>query len=101
MKHWTRFSIVIAAGLLVSGCDWGPFGPSKSVAGNWGATGCCMESQRYELSLTEQGDLIKGVVCSTLSGTLGAKAWLSAAATRTFDSTLPGRSSSAANQGSL
>jgi hypothetical protein len=73
MTHWARFRIVIAAGLLVSGCDWGPSGPSKSIAGNWGATGCCMGSERYELSLTQQGDLIEGVVCSTVSGTLGSK----------------------------
>ena len=73
MTHWTRFSIVIGAGLLVSGCDRGPSGPSKSVAGNWAATGCCMGSQRYELSLTQQGDLIEGVACSTISGIVGAK----------------------------
>ena len=73
MTHWARFSIVIAAGLLVSGCDGGPSGPSKTVSGSWGATGCCMGSERYELSLTQHGDLVQGVVCSTVSGTLGSK----------------------------
>jgi hypothetical protein len=73
MTYCTRLSIVVVAALVVSGCDWGPFGPSKSVDGNWGATGCCMGSERYELSITQQGDLIEGVVCSMGSGILGFK----------------------------
>lgn len=73
MTHWMRFRIVIAAGVLVSGCDKWPFGPSKSVAGSWGATGCCLGAERYELSLTQHDDLIGGVVCGTFSGDLGAK----------------------------
>ena len=73
MTYWTRFSFVMAAALLAAVCDSGPSGPSQSVEGTWGATGCCMGSQRYELSLTQQGDLIEGVACSMISGTLGVK----------------------------
>ena len=32
-----------------------------------------MGSERYELSLTQQGDRIEGVVCSMVSGILGFK----------------------------
>jgi hypothetical protein len=73
MTRCTRLGIVVVAALVVSGCDGGPSSPSKSVAGNWGATGCCMGSERYELSLTQQGDLIEGVLCSSVSGILGYK----------------------------
>jgi hypothetical protein len=73
MTHWIRFGIVVVAALVVSRCDQGPSGPSKSVAGSWSATGCCMGSERYELSLTQQGDVIEGVVCLMVSGVLGVK----------------------------
>ena len=32
-----------------------------------------MGSEHYELSLTQQGDLVEGVACSTRSGMLGSK----------------------------
>ena len=66
MTYWTRFSIVIAAALLMAGCDGGPSGPSKSVEGSWG--GCCVNgTERYELSLTQRGDVIEGVACMRAS----------------------------------
>lgn len=46
MTHWIRFGIVVVAAL---------------------------GSERYELSLTQQGDVIEGVVCSMVSGILGYK----------------------------
>ena len=73
MSHCTRLVIVVVAAVVVSGCDGGPSGPSKSVAGSWSAIGCCMASERYELSLTQQGDVIEGVVCGMASGILGFK----------------------------
>ena len=66
MTHCTRLGIVVVAALVVSGCDAGPAGPSKSVEGSWG--GCCVNGgERYELSLTQRGDVIEGVACMRAS----------------------------------
>lgn len=61
MTHGTRFGIVVVATLVMSSCD-GPSEPSRSVEGSWG--GCCVNGiERYELSLTQRGDVIEGVAC--------------------------------------
>src|SRR5688572_15095696 len=57
--------LVASAALITSvGCDLWPFSPSKSVAGNWRfASSSPSTSRVYEMSLTQTGDSISGVVC--------------------------------------
>ena len=56
-----RLSLLIAA-TLSAGC--GLFtGPSKSVAGNWGAPGIGHSADHFQMSLTQDGETIRGVMC--------------------------------------
>jgi hypothetical protein len=57
--------LVASAALITSvGCDLWPFGPSKSVAGNWRFASASPSTSRvYEMSLMQTGDSISGVVC--------------------------------------
>lgn len=58
-------TLAASAALITSvGCDLWPFGPSKSVAGNWRFAAASPSTSRvYEMSLTQTGDSISGVVC--------------------------------------
>ena len=58
----------LAAAIATSAC--GLNGPSKSVAGSWRAPGIGHSGQYYDLSLTQSGDTISGVVCGSDSGFL-------------------------------
>ena len=57
---------LVTAGAVIAsvGCALWPFAPSKSVAGNWRFTAASPSTARvYEMSLTQTGDSISGVVC--------------------------------------
>jgi hypothetical protein len=51
------------------GCDLWPFGPSRSVAGNWRFVEG--KSAVFEMSLTQTDDRISGTVCTYPQGFLG------------------------------
>jgi hypothetical protein len=53
--------LTFAALVVSGGCDLWPFGPSRSVAGNWHFTSGRRAS--YDMSLTQSGDSISGVAC--------------------------------------
>ena len=65
MRVRVLLTLVASAALITSvGCDVWPFGPSKSVAGNWRFAAASPSTSRvYEMSLTQTGDSISGVVC--------------------------------------
>jgi hypothetical protein len=60
-RVFVRLAVVAAIFLLLVGCDLWPFGPSKSVAGNWHFTSGKFST--FQMSLTQSGDSISGVAC--------------------------------------
>ena len=61
-------SFALAAAVAASAC--GLTGPSKSVAGAWTARGIGHSGHFFDLSLTQSGDKVSGVVCSGDGGVL-------------------------------
>jgi hypothetical protein len=70
-RMFVRLAIVAGVFPLVIGCDLWPFGPSRSVAGNW----YFQEGRSfvYEMSLTQTDDRIAGTVCAHHFGVLLAQ----------------------------
>lgn len=66
MRHIIPFAL--AAAVAASGC--GLTGPSKSVAGTWRAAGIGHSGHYFELTLTQSGDKVSGVMCSADGGFL-------------------------------
>lgn len=58
----------LVAAVAASGC--GLTGPSKSVAGTWRAAGIGHSGHYFELTLTQSGDKVSGVMCSSDGGFL-------------------------------
>lgn len=58
----------LAAAVTASAC--GLSGPSSSVAGSWRAMGIGHSGSYYDLSLTQSGDRVTGVVCGSDGGFL-------------------------------
>jgi hypothetical protein len=66
MRRIIPFALVAA----LAGSACGLFGPSKSVAGAWRAAGIGHSGHYFELTLTQSGDDVSGVVCSSDGGFL-------------------------------
>ena len=66
MRHIIPFAL--AAAVAASGC--GLTGPSTSIAGGWRAPGAGHSGQYYDLSLTQSGDTVSGVLCGSEAGFL-------------------------------
>lgn len=62
------FPFALAAVVAASAC--GVTGPSRSVAGTWRAPGIGHSGYYFDLSLTQSGDKVSGVVCSSDGGFL-------------------------------
>ena len=60
--------LALAAAVAASGC--GLTEPSKSVAGTWRAPGIGHSGHYFDLSLSQSGDRVSGVVCSSDGGFL-------------------------------
>jgi len=67
MRHLIPFALAAAA-VAASGC--GLTGPSASIAGSWRARGIGHNGLYYDLSLTQSGDRVSGVLCSSEAGFL-------------------------------
>jgi hypothetical protein len=61
--------IALAAALAASACGL-LTGPYKSIAGDWRAPGIGHSGHYFDLSLTQSGDEVSGVACSSESGFL-------------------------------
>ena len=66
MRRFIPFAL--AAAVAASGC--GLTGPSASIAGSWRAPGIGHSGLYYDLSLTQSGDTVSGVLCSSEAGFL-------------------------------
>lgn len=64
-----KLSIVLTTALSLSACDL-LTGPSGSTVGGWRAPGIGHSGHYFELSLTQDGDMVSGVVCSGDAGFL-------------------------------
>lgn len=66
MRRIIPFALVAA--MAASAC--GLTGPSNSIAGSWRAPGIGHNGQYFDMSLTQNGDKVSGVVCGSDSGFL-------------------------------